>query len=565
MADQSGIVNYLSNTSDTLSSNNYNEIDGLVMAQLSYYKFENMNISPSESYSIPEYAHKILNETKSLNDDQKGFLSELANSTRYQNCVVRNMQAENDSSQWAAITVDMNDGSNSSVVAMRGTDGTYNGWHEDFELLYDKDGTNAQNLSTNYLKNCDSDHIYMTGHSKGGNDVTSAYMTSPQSVRDRVVHIDNYDGPGVNDSFRDSHMDAYRELDGKLDNYYPEDSVIGHLLNNNPGKNHYVAPDVRDTYKDKWILGEHDPFAFKTDGNSFQEGKQSALSDYIDDILDRSVDDLPYDQRENLIRFIDKYGVFSLIAQKDTPFSDTKENVEKEMNKVDPHHLIPGKTRDDMADWATFIANVLIAVDIYKHMSPEEKEAAHNAIGSILSHTAERIGEDVDRGIKNVADFFVDRYNDVANWCKDRYDDAARTIHNINDSIRSKVDSAVKHVQEFFDSFNKDKQHHSSAGGRHYYGNAAAKGNNRISVNPDGLRNVQKELMRISTSIKHCENELESVLNVLPSAGIPENVGRIIRKKGTKQIGQSCADMGEKLNEIIILYESTEKAIVGMT
>ena len=56
----SGLVEYLGNSNEVLNASNYNEIDALVFAELSYFRFEDMGVKPSDSYSISEYANMVL-------------------------------------------------------------------------------------------------------------------------------------------------------------------------------------------------------------------------------------------------------------------------------------------------------------------------------------------------------------------------------------------------------------------------------------------------------------------------------------------------------------------------
>ncbi len=556
----SGMVEYLSNSNEALNASNYNEIDALVFAELSYFRFEDMGVKPSDSYSISEYANMVLKNQKNISDDQRQFLTELQQSERYHNCTIKNMQAENVESQWAAVTVDFNDGSNSSTIAMRGTDGTYNGWHEDFELLYDKDGTRAQQLSRDYLNNCDSEHIYMTGHSKGGNDCTSAYIMSDKDVRDRVEHIHNYDGPGVHDKFRDDHLDAYNELDGKVDNYYPKDSIIGLLLNNNPGNNHYVDADVRPTYADKGIFGEHDPFAFGIDGKEFKPGDQSYISKVVDEVLDKSVDDLTYEERVNLVRFLDKYGIFNMIAGEDTPFSNTDEATRKALDELDIYNIVPDKWEEGLSKVIVPIVNVIIGVEIFRNMSPEEREAALNAIRSIITHTAEKIGEDISKEIEKIKDRIVNKYEEFADWLSDKYNKTKETIRDINRGIKKKINEVQEKWNDFKD-YIKGKISPSSSG-------KGGSVSGIFTISPPRMYQLQEQIMTISEQLEGYENELDSILAGLPAIGLPAVMIKKI-KDGTDNffsvsLQSKCKKYGKKLEEIIRQYERTEKEITRL-
>lgn len=297
---KSDLVLYLESNKDIISELNYNEIDGLVFAQLSYGKFEHIygGVRKKSNFNkgiyeypvrmfVPYYADDILKYTD-MTDDEKDFYTAVSKSKRYKNCIIHDLAtADVRESQWAAFMTDIDKGV--SVMAMRGTDGTVKGWLEDFALLYDSDGTNAQIYSKEYLENKFVHNIYLTGHSKGGNDCMSAYLMASENIRKSVRRINNYDGPGVNDDLKNAHTKAYSELETRLYNYYPKDSVIGLLLNDNPGINKYIDSEVRDTYIKWGVLGEHDPFSFKICKNKFCEKQQSAFSTLSNKILDAIV------------------------------------------------------------------------------------------------------------------------------------------------------------------------------------------------------------------------------------------------------------------------------------
>lgn len=324
MSSASGISEYVQSNGQTLNAGNYNEMDALTLASLSYIEFEKVYPDYQDrSVSVSQFAKDALASNISLSKTQRQMLDALAESDRYSECCIHNMEAENTSSQWAAMTVDINDGSNTSIIAARGTDGTTLGWNEDFQLAYDDDGTEAQKLMAEYLQNSDAGNIFLTGHSKGGNNVVSAYVMADSTVRDRVVHIDNFDGPGVNDEFREQFREGYAELEGKLDNYYPQDSVIGLLLNDNPGEEHFVYCEQSEEYKSMWILAEHDPYAWHVneDKTALQSTDQSRLSDALNRILDNTLDQLTQEERRQVVNALITMQVPALIGEEGTLYS----------------------------------------------------------------------------------------------------------------------------------------------------------------------------------------------------------------------------------------------------
>lgn len=308
-----GLITYVRENQRALFAGNYAPEDALVFAQLSYLKFEKVYGCHYDGapVSLAQYARELLNRSDGEDADNRSFLEALEESRRYGGCTADRFAAESERSQWAALTVHMNDFFDNAVIVMRGTDGTALGWTEDFKLLYEEDGTEAQKLSAAYLEGSKERSLFLAGHSKGGNNVTSAFVMANAAAQERVVRIDNFDGPGVNERFQKRFEGGYRQLGAKLGNFYPQDSVIGLLLNDNPGEIYYV-----ESSRAEGILHEHDPYNWRFDkDNRFQYTKQSGLSKIIDEVLDVTVSTLSQRERAALVGILVKGGVPDAIAK----------------------------------------------------------------------------------------------------------------------------------------------------------------------------------------------------------------------------------------------------------
>ena len=327
------ILQYLENNKTRFTETGFNEMDGMIMSNLSYIRFEDVNwngVDWENGISMKDYAERILASEIDIDENQTMLLNLLKDSPRYSECRIKNPAACNENqmwdcgnesiitedSQWAALTMEINGNPPKSVIAMRGTDGTEFGWSEDFELGYDKNGSTAQRLSRDYLNACDNaDELILAGHSKGGNDCTAGYMMANESIRNKVTKIYNYDGPGHIDEFIDAHRDAYAELKGKEENYYPKDSIIGRLLNNNQGNDHFVDSNTTD------IFLEHDSWNFKVETNSdgkytfADAGGQSELSKLIDDTLDDAMRGLSIKEKEAVLKAMMGIGLPYMISK----------------------------------------------------------------------------------------------------------------------------------------------------------------------------------------------------------------------------------------------------------
>lgn len=380
---------YVSTNTEPISGSNMTEIDSLYFAELSYCKFEGDEYTKFhidskgliyDGMPLREYAEVLLAAQIETEPSKVAMLNAIASSERYSECSISMPEAKFcpgnctnkncvDGVQWAAITIEFNDKDNTSVIAYRGTDGTEQGWLEDFEMAYSPQ-TDAQHLSADYLaryaaENPDA-NIILTGHSKGGNDAIYAYLANEESVRNQVDHVYNFDGPGVLIENVSSYSEAYAELDnGKLDSYIPQDSVIGRLLQDHPGNVHFVYSDgimqVIDTEVGSEtygqvidhvipILGEHDAFSwYVTEDGSFRQAEETPLSSFLNNVLDDTVNSLTLKERTAVVSFFNELGIFAMIAGEDSDKS--------------------------LASDAGLFDKIKAAVNDYNQLSPKEKQA----------------------------------------------------------------------------------------------------------------------------------------------------------------------------------------------
>ena len=415
---------YVTNEKTLMDSSNYNEIDGLVFASLVYNEFESPKITWTEEelengISLTDYAERLLDLYPEMGDgkevpsevaDKSALLSAVSTSQRYNKCIVTNLAACNgttiwdegnvstisEDAQWAAMTININDGTNTAVIAMRGTNGTTLGWSEDLEIGYEEYGTTAQRLSRDYIAACKADKMSLVAHSKGGNDIVMGYMMSEKSVRERVVDIKNYDGPGENYKSNRIFKEGYDELDIKLKNYYPENGVIGLLLCDNPGKQYYCKANIKGHMEDKWFLGEHDPYAWEF----YQEGtlnnsKQGVLSKVINRVLDNSLGNLSNTERRYALRTLIEFGVPALIAKK--PLSGYPITI-------------------DYSSWQA----ALLSIIQFWHTSPEQAWCALKLMRNLLAELTFEGFAIADFSIPSVPEFYY--------WIKELYDDVIRNF-----------------------------------------------------------------------------------------------------------------------------------------
>lgn len=122
------------------------------------------------------------------------------------------------SEQFSAIVFDLRSGE--YCIAFRGTDSTVAGWKEDFNLNFRND-VEAQKAAVRYAVNAMSGlahNFYFCGHSKGGNLAVYAAMNLSDDLKQSVVGIWNFDGPGFLKEVYE--MQSYQEIRPRIHKYY---------------------------------------------------------------------------------------------------------------------------------------------------------------------------------------------------------------------------------------------------------------------------------------------------------------------------------------------------------
>lgn len=549
------LAEYVEHATDSMNEGSYSELDSFVFSQLVYTKYESPDIMWTQAelengITVKEFAQKMVSQGQnSMDANEKAFLEAISHSERYENCVIKNMAACDgtkmwdsgrtstlkDDAQWGAMTIEMNDGSGAEVIAMRGTTDSTLAWSEDLELGYERYGTTAERLSRDYLSSSDAGKIYMAGHSKGGNDCSSAYMMSEQDVRDRVVRIDNFDGPGHIDEFIAENQAAYAELNNKQHNYYPKDSVVGQLLHNNPGTSQFVETE------DVGLMDEHVLYNWKInkDGrykyNGFEDaGGQSELSKALDRVIDANLGGLSSGEKANVMNAIIKAGIPALIA-----------------GKGDFQYL-------DYSSFQAFVDSILQM----KGLSPIEIMAALSMVRGLLEELVKyNCIRAIDFIIPNASDFY---YN-VKNWVNDLI---RKGKNALGDFLNLLIYGDSKNIPKEVSGYNPPDSVHQMYDFRNdnqgVYGSSVVL-KSCFSINCDILRqdvqclkSIQKDLFRIKGGLEQLtkngngevQHLIEKSLNCI-MAKVDENASEVLL-------------IGDTLESIMGNYQNAEKAILAV-
>lgn len=267
------ILSYVETNLTDFWSMPFNEIDALVFCQIAYFKL-NEQILPSnfkktlkELYRSEYFGHMFTGTPEPL--DNRRLLSLVAASPRFRDILIGFHESLIDTEmekQFSATSFFLPD--NTIFIVFRGTDKTFIGWKEDFNMLYMED-VPAQTEAKNYLEYIASKYscaLRVGGHSKGGTLAEYASFRCSDLIQSRIIEIYNMDGPNL----QHSHLNSaeYKKMLHLIHKFVPKDSFFGML---STYQNSYTV--INSTASGG--ISQHNPFTWMIDiqNNSFKTCK----------------------------------------------------------------------------------------------------------------------------------------------------------------------------------------------------------------------------------------------------------------------------------------------------
>ena len=318
----------------------FNDIDALILAELSYLNFSDVsdelpntieNISKSYFYVVTKEKIKSKKNVYKYAHNLFGYVK---TSPRFKDIEMINYSRIVDSKkQFGAITFKCKDW---IYISYEGTNEYMSGWREDFDLS-NIFPVPSQKLAAEYLIGEAKKHnkIYVGGHSKGGNLAVAAAMQADEKVREKIITVYDFDGPGVRE--KEFNSDQFQTLIPKIKKFTPEVSVIGMIL--------YSTPNYTFVKSDYKGILQHHAMSWQCFGSYFIPAKQSKSSIKFN----KSIKDFLKDNTEEELRNFVK-AIFEVLQKSDITSTETVTikkiikcvNYVRQLNTYDP------KTKDKL-------------------------------------------------------------------------------------------------------------------------------------------------------------------------------------------------------------------------
>ena len=298
------LLDYLDWRGDlTLEQAPFNEVDNLILAELSFVDFRGIVPEPGKDEGV--LLHQAAEAFFARIPDGKTvdmgvlvpaaipeMLRKMAASRRFGDMRLHGFADKLDvgrGEQFAALTIETGDGM--LYLSFRGTDDTLAGWKEDLELACMPE-VPAQKKAVEYTrviaKQFPRKKLRLGGHSKGGNLAVYAGVFCPETVQRRIVSIWSNDGPGFHTDLLD--LPGHRRIADRIHSIVPKSSVVGMLLEH---EEDYTVVDSNQ-------LGfmQHDGFSWQVMGDHFVALRQVTRQAHLaDQELRQWVQNLTVEQR----------------------------------------------------------------------------------------------------------------------------------------------------------------------------------------------------------------------------------------------------------------------------
>ena len=301
------LMDYLDWRGDlTLDQSPFNEVDNLILAELSFVDFQGTVPGPGEGEGVVlrEAAEAFFARFPEGEKIDMGvlvpgaipeMLGKMASSRRFGamklNCFTDHLDVGK-GEQFAALTIETGDGL--LYLSFRGTDDTLAGWKEDFELACMPE-VPAQKKAVRYVRDVAKQYprrrLRLGGHSKGGNLAVYAAVFCPAAVQRRIEDVWSNDGPGFHEDLLD--LPEHRRVADRIRSIVPKSSVVGMLLEH---EEDYAVVD-----SDQQGLFQHDLYSWQIQGPDFVRLEEvDAGSRMIDRALKDWLAGLTNQQRETV-------------------------------------------------------------------------------------------------------------------------------------------------------------------------------------------------------------------------------------------------------------------------
>ncbi len=366
------IVDYVNRFQYTFAEQEFNDVDSLVLCQLSYLKMKHLipGLEDGQDFVSFECVVEKKNEEQVFADeryreDNQKLTEAVLKSRRFAelqlNYFIDILDREMEV-QFSAVTYQLGidvAGKQIYYIAYRGTDENLVGWKEDFTLAFSEPVV-GQLYAARYMRKVAarlSEDFYLGGHSKGGNLAVFAAMSSSMALQERILRVYSHDGPGFKPQVMERY--EYERIADKVKKILPGSSLVGMLLER--GSSYHVVESS------SYGLLQHNPYTWEVnlEGGEFQ----------------------PMENLKNGARFMDSAVTDWILSLDDEQVSRFSDVLFRILGASEADNLI-----DFKSDWKKSLTGILQEL---KEMDEETKEEIEDIIKELFEITGQMTKKEI--------------------------------------------------------------------------------------------------------------------------------------------------------------------------
>ena len=297
------IIDYARKNTEDFSVKPFNRADALILSWASYFSYpecvrDEEGITPEALAEVKLPDEEMYAEAFLPKKSRKLFLA-LTKGGRFRNLRLSHYRQERDESlvkQFAAVCISL--GRDEYFLSFRGTDPSFCGWKEDFNMAC-RFPVPFQQEASEYtralMEKYPRGKFYLGGHSKGGNAAVYAAVKLSGELRERVIEVYNFDGPGF--LFHDDVAGEFEAIKHKVVKIIPQASFVGML---------FETGDHFRVIKSRTLsVLQHNPFSWYLDGDDFcPSKKRTKTSVKIESVINKWILELALEDREKFIEIV---------------------------------------------------------------------------------------------------------------------------------------------------------------------------------------------------------------------------------------------------------------------
>lgn len=381
------IVDYVNRFQYTFAEREFNDVDSLVLCQLSYLKMKHLIPGLEDGQEFIPFHHVLRRENEEqvfaderYREDNRKLAAAVLESRRFQGLRVNfyiDILDKEMEVQFSAVTYLLGEdekGKQLYYIAYRGTDENLVGWKEDFTLAFSEPVV-GQLYAARYMRKA-AGHLpgdfYMGGHSKGGNLAVFAAMSSSTALQERILQVYSHDGPGFKPQVMERY--EYERIADKVKKILPGSSMVGMLLERGSAYNVVESGS--------YGLMQHNPYTWVTD---------PLKGTFV-----------PMEELKNSVKLVDSAVTNWILSLDDEQVSRFSDVLFRVLAASETDNLI-----DFKADWKKSLSGILQELKEVDDASKEEVEDILKGLFEITGQmTKKELQGRIQEGIRGIQEKF---------------------------------------------------------------------------------------------------------------------------------------------------------------